>query len=217
MRGKYEARKLQSNYYGYLDSLDWEEICKVHDIVFNLTVLGLYEQVLKVGKYPVNEQSKDIQFTTFEWSNNRCLKVVLHHTGTVTCYLRCSECPIEVTPEGLVALSAFLGGVRTRLADSMGVPCSELDGTAVPDVSDWIVTQWHYGKDGKKEISGKSFNVTFQTWSGALVRIYLKKSGKKFKARKEIIESPRKPLPHAFLEKMSSEKSEPIEEFIGGP
>jgi hypothetical protein len=216
MGGKYNLKQLTiEDYVKYLDSLGWEEIWKVHDLVLCFEIEGLYEQVLREGKFHVNEQSKDIQFLIIGWENNRSLNVILHRTGTVTCYLKCSECPIEVTPEGLVDLSAFLGRVQTRLADALDASSTESGVTSVPDVSSWVVTQWHYGKDGKSEISGKSLNVTYKTWSGALVRIYLKKHGKKFKARKEIIEQPRNTLPRTFSDKIVSEKSYETEEFKG--
>jgi hypothetical protein len=79
--------------------------------------------------------------------------------------------------------------------------------SVVPNVSNWVVMQWHFGKDGKKEIAGKSFHVTYRNWSGALIRIYLKKTGNKFRARKEVIEQPRKRLPDAFEEKMLADES----------
>ena len=201
MGGKYNVKQLKiEDYVKYLDSLGWEEIWKVHDVVLCFEVEGLYEQVIKEGKLPVNEYSKDIQFLIIDWQKNRRLKVFLHRTGTVTCYLKCSVSPVEVTPEGLADLSALLGKVQTRLEDAL-CATSEIEGKPVPDVSSWVVTQWHCGKDGKREISGKSFNITYKTWSGALVRIYLKRHGKKFRPRKETIEQPRTALPQAFSEK----------------
>ena len=73
----------------------------------------------------------------------------------------------------------------------------------IPHVGSWTVVQWHYGKDGKREISGPAFNVTFKTWAGALSRIYMKKSNHLFKIRMEVTETPRKTLPQAFAEKMN--------------
>jgi hypothetical protein len=70
------------------------------------------------------------------------------------------------------------------------------------------VVQWHYGKDGKREISGPAFNVTFITWADTLARIYMKKKGQLFKARMETVEEPRKTLPEAFDQKMNPRQSE---------
>lgn len=215
MVGKYRVKQLQTDYLSYLESLGWEEFWKVHDVVLCFEVDGLYEQILQEGKKPVNPQSKDIQFLIIDWQRGRRLSVFLHRTGTVTCYLKCSERPIEVTPEGLVDLSAILGKVQTRLEDAMVRPSGETGANPVPDVSSWVVTQWHCGKDGKREISGKSFNITYKNWSGALVRIYLKRHGKKFRPRKETIEQPRKALPQAFSEKAVADEKERTEDFKG--
>jgi hypothetical protein len=86
MGGEYNVKQLKiEDYVKYLDSLGWEEIWKVHDVVLCFEVEGLYEQVIKEGKLPVNEYSKDIQFLIIDWQKNRRLKVFLHRTGTVTC------------------------------------------------------------------------------------------------------------------------------------
>jgi hypothetical protein len=206
MVGKYNLKQLKvDDYVKYLDSLGWEEIWKVHDVVLCFAVEGLYEQAVNRLRLPVIESSKDVRFLVIDWQKTRRLKVFLHRTGTVTCYLKCSVYPVELTPEGLADLSAILGKIQTRLEDAM-CAVSEDKSNPVPEVSQWVVTQWHCGKDGKREISGKSFNITYKTWSGALVRIYLKRHGKRFRPRKEIIEQPRKPLPYAFTEKAVYEK-----------
>lgn len=206
--GKYNVRKMQiENYMEFLDSLGWEEIWKVHDINLCFEVQGLYEQIVKEGKLVPDEQSKDIQFLIIDWQRDRRLRVSLHRTGTVTCLLGCSTNPLDVTPEGLADLSAVLGKIQTRLEDALRAS-PEVATQVVPFVSNWVVTQWHCGKDGKREISGKSFNLTYKTWSGALVRIYLKKCGTKFRPRKETIEQPRKPLPNAFSDKAAANEKE---------
>lgn len=202
MGGKYNLKQLRiDDYEKYLDSLGWEEVWKVHDVTLCFRLEGFYEKVVSERKYVVNPYSKDIQFLTFDWMKYRTLKVVLHRTGTVTCYLKCSERPVEVNSDGLVDLSGFLGKVQTRLEDYLNALSPAKTVNPVQEISNWIVTQWHFGKDGKREISGQSLNTTYKTWSGALVRIYLKKHGNKFRPRKEILEQPRKRLPEAFSEK----------------
>jgi hypothetical protein len=215
MVGKYSIRQLKiDDYVKFLDSLGWEEIWKVHDVVLCFEIEDLYEHLLNERNLPIIESSKDIRFLTLNWQKTRRLKVFLHRTGTVTCYLKCSVYPIELTPEGLADLSAILGKIHTRLEDAL-IAASKDKPKPVTDVSKWVVTQWHCGKDGKKEISGKTFNITYKTWSGALVRIYLKRHGKKFRPRKEFIEQLRKPLPRAFSERSFNEEKEQIKNVEG--
>ena len=205
MEGRYGQKQMQVSYLSYIESFGWEEIWRVHDVSLCLEAKGLYEKML-AKKVPVIEQSGDIRFLDIEVYGKLYLSVFLHRTGSVTCYLKCSRHPMEVTPEGLVDLVAVLGKVALFLEEAAESSSFLYKHSVVPDVSSWVVTQWHFGKDGKKEISGKSFNTTFRNWAGALVRVYLKKCGDKFRARKEIIEQPKKPLPEAFSEKMASDE-----------
>lgn len=202
------VREIRFDFYAFLDSIEFEELSRVHDIAFDLTALGLYDRILQSGGFPVVAESRDIQFASYKWSNNRLLKVNLHHNGKVSCYLKSSECPIEVSMNGLVDLASFLGSVRLRLTDALCPSHDELNDCAVPDVGSWVVVQWHYGKDGIREISGPAFNVTFKTWADTLGRIYMRKSGQLFRARLETIEEPKKSLPQAFADKMKSNGNE---------
>ena len=206
MGGRHSRKRMQISYLSYIESFGWEEIWRVHDVSLCFKVDGLYEKMLAKAT-PVIEQSEDIKFLNVDLHGKLYLIVFLHHTGSVTCYLKCSRHPIEVTPEGLVNLAAILGKVGSLLEEAAESSSFLYKRSVVPDVSSWVVTQWHFGKDGKKEISGKSYHVTFRNWLGALVRIYLKKHGDKFRARKEIIEQPRKSLPDAFSEKIVSDEA----------
>lgn len=92
---------------------------------------------------------------------------------------------------------------HTRLVDQNISSDPQFERLIVPRVEDWVVTQWHYGKDGIREFSGPAFNVTFKTWCNKLARIYLKNSSKLLKGRLEIIEEPRKTLSQVFEEKIN--------------
>jgi hypothetical protein len=197
---------MQLSYLSYVNSFGWEEIWRVHDVCLCFRVDGLYAKMLAMGM-AANLQSKDIKFLDVPTSGNLRLTVFLHRTGMVTCYVKCSQHPIEVTPEGLVDFTAVLAKVAAILEDSAESSSLMFKRSLVPSVSSWVVMQWHFGKDGKKEISGKSHHVTYRNWSGALIRVYLKKTGDKFKARKEVVEQPRKPLLTAFTEKILNEDS----------
>lgn len=201
MGGRHSGKRMQMSYLSYIESFGWEEIWRVHDICLCFRVEGLYLKMLAKGMF-CYAQSKDINFLDVCLQGHLYLRVFLHRTGSVTCYVKCSQHPIEVTPEGLVDFTSILGKVASFLEEAVESSSFVFKRSVVPDVSSWVVMQWHFGKDGKKEISGKSFHVTYRNWSGALIRVYLKKMGDKFRARKEVIEQPRKPLPEAFVEKM---------------
>jgi len=84
----------------------------------------------------------------------------------------------------------------TRLTCVLGELKGKLDWAGVPSVVDWVVTSWHYGKDSLKEVSGASFNVTFQTWSNTFARIYVKRELRK--VRVEEIQSPNRTVQELF-------------------
>jgi hypothetical protein len=212
MGGRHNLKVVQLSYLSYIESFGWEEIWRVHDVCLCFRVEGFYAKMWVKGM-PINEQSKDIRFLDVEIPENLRVTVFLHRTGMVTCYVKCSLHPIEVTPEGLVDFTAILGKIAAILEASAESSSFMFKRSVVPNVSDWIVMQWHFGRDGKKEISGKSYHVTYRNWSGALIRVYLKKTGDKFRARKEVIEQPRKPLPNAFAEKITADYSTSFKEF----
>lgn len=200
--GRGGVRGVKIDFGSFLDSLGWEDVCRVHDVCLVFVVDGLYELFFRYGVGHVVKGSRDIWFGDFVWSRGRVLKVFLHCGGKITCYLKCSECPVEVSLDGLVGLSSFLGGVRVRIVNAAVSVDSDFDEGLIPDVPDWIVSQWHYGRNGAREISGPAFNVTFTTWFGELARIYMRHSSKLLKPRLEIHEKPRKTLPVAFAEKI---------------
>jgi hypothetical protein len=186
----------------FLDSLEWEELCRVHDVNLGFRVDRVYELFLNNGVGRLVERSLDLEVGSFVWSVKRVLRVVLHRSGMVTARLKCAECPVAVSLDSLTSLAAFLGGVRVHLIVRAVSLDPDFNEDLVPDLSNWIVLQWHYGRDGVYEISGPAFNASFCTWFGELARIYMRHEGKLFKPRMEVHEKPRKSLALAFAEKM---------------
>ncbi|MEM3616459.1 MAG: hypothetical protein QXM65_07830 [Candidatus Bathyarchaeia archaeon] len=203
-RGAGGVREVRIDLGSFLESLDWEEVCRVHDITLVFPADLLYRLFSSNGVGRLIEGSSDIRFGLFVWSRGRVLEVFLHRGGKVTAYLKCSERPVEVSLDGLVSLSSFLGSVRARMVDVAISVDHDFDERLIPDVPDWVVSQWHYGKDGDGacEISGPAFNVSFSNWFGDLARIYMRHNGQLLKPRLEIHEKPRKTLPVAFAEKI---------------
>ena len=161
------------------------------------------EFYLKETNSSVDEVSKDIQLPTTEWTKGRTLTIVLHHNGKVTTHLKCSKCPVEVSIKGLVSLASFLGGIRRQLIGSHILSDLQFEENKIPRVEDWLVVQWHYGRDGRYEFSGPTLNVTFKIWCANLARIYLKNVDNQLRGRLEIVENPKKTLPELFEERIN--------------
>jgi hypothetical protein len=123
------------------------------------------------------------------------LTVQVYDSGHVQVTVKCSLKPIPFNFVGLTRLTAVLGELKGRLGW-----CN------APNVVDWMVTGWHYGKDSENEVSGVSLNVTFETWSKTLARIYTKLELKK--VRVEEIQSPRRTVQDLFETVMNRDESQ---------
>ena len=196
-------KRIQVDFVALLDSLSTEELCKVHNVHLDFAAEGLYDILLRNEAYKFNPISKDIFFGSFVWSKYRSLKITLHRNGTVSSVLDCSNFPVEASVPGFVSMAAFLGGIRNNLHNVCKTIQPELTEDRLPLVENWLVTQWHYGKDSAQEFSGESFNITFKMWCGELARIYVHKQDQTRKVRLEVIETPKKPLQQLIAEKLN--------------
>jgi hypothetical protein len=166
-------------------------------------VKGLYTLLASTGIYEVQPVSKDLSFGSFNWSKYRSLKIVVHRTDSVSFYLSCSNCPVESSPEGFASMAAFLGGVRKELLKVVQSLNLILNEDSLPEVDDWIVKKWHFGRDSAQEFAGERFNLTFKMWCGILARIYIHHQDRTQKIRMEIIQAPNKPLRQVVAEKLN--------------
>ena len=86
----------------------------------------------------------------------------------------------------------------------------------VPDFGSWIVTMWHIGFDSVERYTGEKFQVSWEDFTGELIRVYSKTlaagkpdASRKKKARNKCIirierqEYPKKALRTAVEQKLS--------------
>jgi len=202
MRGN-GLKRLETDIGALLESLPWEELCKVHDVHLTFQAEGLYGVFFESGKYVPGEASKDIFFGSFIWSKYRSVKVVLHRTDTVSFYLGCTHCPVECSAVWFMSMAAFLGGIRNELLNAARKLDPKPTSESLSEVGDWLVVKWHYGRDSAQEFNGAPFNITFKMWCGALARIYVHQQDKTNRLRIEIAQNPNKPLRQAVSEKLN--------------
>lgn len=180
--------ELRVDFVSFIESLDWEELCYVHDVrvEFDAVCVDCVGWLRSLRSHSWLRKFEDLEFP---------LTVQVYESGCVQVVVRCSLKPIPFDFEGLTRLTAVLGELKGRLGWGN-----------VPNVVDWMVTSWHYGKDSKNEVSGASFNVTFETWSKTLARIYTKLELKKI--RVEEIQSPHRTVQDLFETVMNREESQ---------
>ena len=186
-------KRLEINFADLLESLPWEELCRVHHIHLTFYAENLYQLFLSKG-YVASKSSKDIKFGEFTWSKYRFATVVFHCNGKVSFLLDSSNCPIESSADNFICMATFLETCwDIVLSRAKGYDAS-LNIASLPKVEDWVIVQWHYGRDSAQEFSGERFNITFKMWCGLLARIYVHRQDKIRKLRVEVIQKPSKTL-----------------------
>jgi hypothetical protein len=109
---------------------------------------------------------------------------ILVYPDTIQIHIACTNSPIIYDISGAVRLSSLLGSLFTMLQY-----WSNFRASIVP-LSEWIVTHYHFGKDGTEEYSGQAFHVTFEDFTTGLIRYYSKKINGKMYPRIEQVQTP---------------------------
>jgi hypothetical protein len=174
----------------FIESLDWDELAHIHDVKVEFDAVH--------AKYVSSDAGWHWSPESHSWGRRFDLEFPLtvqaYDNGHVQVSVQCSLKPIPFDFDGLTRLTAVLGELKGQLAWNN-----------IPNVVDWTVTSWHYGKDSLQEVSGASLNVTFKTWSKTLARIYTKSELKKI--RVEEIQSPRRTMKDLFEAVMNREET----------
>jgi hypothetical protein len=91
--------------------------------------------------------------------------------------VECANEPIAFELEGLMRLYSLVSWVRAEYCNDAGVP----------NIGDFTVIQWHYGRDTKGSIEGADFALSFKDRVGNLARVYSRHDGM---VRAERVENP---------------------------
>jgi hypothetical protein len=175
------------DFVGFVESLDWGELAYLHNIRLEFNVFRVCGVCRSDGWcWCRRSHSYRKGFNCFEFP----LMVQLYDSQRVQVAVRCSMTPIPFNFAGLTRLTSALGELKGKLG-----------WVGAPSVVDWVVTSWHYGKDSAQEVSGPSFNVTFQTWAKTFARIYVKRELNK--VRVEEIQSPNRTVQELFEKVMN--------------
>jgi hypothetical protein len=173
--------------------LPQEELCRIHDVHLTFLAENLYQIFQNKGYVPI-QGSKDIDLGKSFWSKYRAATFVLHHNGKVSSILECTNCPIEASPNNFVCLASFLEKCWQEILSKAKLNDPMLNISPMAKVEDWLIVQWHYGKDSAQEFSGEGFNITFKMWCGLLARIYIHEQDRMRKLRVEVVQKPGKTL-----------------------
>ena len=170
-----------------------DAVVGLHDIRLLFHCSGLYSSLRLIpAKY-----SEDKRLLPMRFESGRTARIVTHRTDSVSVVVGCSDYPFP--RDNLCELFFILERIRDRIQ----FRCLQ-EPIQVPPVADWMVTMWHYNRDGN-EIAGERFEVTFRDLSNVLYRFYGKStSAGQFRPRLEKIESPKQTLREIAQETLDS-------------
>lgn len=183
----------------------------VHDIHYKFVVPDIYKIMASNRKYNrlINQVSKDIILTP-DIIDGMKIQFIIHRTDTVTVSVACSAIPIVISEEGLLRCSVALTRAEERLSAKLDECGNTLEGgyekIPIPDNRRWIVTMWHFGRDGRFEYK----NGISLTWGygSEVLRAYTKSLKGNKELRKEKQEYPNKTNEEAFKDKLDNDDSD---------
>jgi hypothetical protein len=165
-----------------LESLSWDSALSVHDLRLSFSVSSMV--------WATSSSGWEYHSKSHSWSRRFDLSypvfVQCFDTSTVMVSIKSTVRPFRLDLDGLLSLSSLLGEIRARLA----APC-------IPEPSEWVVVQWHLGRDSKKaQESGLSFNLTFRDFFNNVAQFYFKRELSKVRA--ETVQAPKRTVKQVF-------------------
>jgi hypothetical protein len=176
----------------------------LHDIRLTFTLPEIWK-ILSYNSTFIHPVSKDIQLRRWEF-NGLVIRAVIHQTDTVSIMVACSDTPIPIDLPGIILLSESLARVEERINYLIKSVNVRSCGTyKIPNYRQWVVTMWHFGRDGLIEYGGEKFHAAWEIPENILLRAYSKEMrDKKMRVRIERQESVRKTFVEAVQEKLDS-------------
>jgi hypothetical protein len=204
--------------YKTLQNLPFGAEC-IHDIRLRFNVPDIYNSCSSPRfNFPRNSTSGDIVIPSF-FKDNAIVRIIIHKTDVVSVIIGCSKQPIPLDINGLIRLSTLLTRAEERLQfilfssynqnqNHNQTACSEAlyVSAVIPEYQSWIITMWHFGRDGLVEYTGEKFSRTIEDAQHVLTRIYPKMFGKGKRKhtgiREETQEYPNRTVEDAIDEKL---------------
>lgn len=142
-----------------------EQPPKIHDLKLKFDS-DLHTHLVSRGA-STHSQNHSIKVNVPYFDQNIIVKLLVY-PKTVQLDIGCTFKPFIYDLSGIFELSSLLGRI-----------CGHIDaiaGNAVkyPPVTQWIITHYHFGKDGSEAYNGQVFHRTYEEFGSGLVRIYSK-------------------------------------------
>jgi len=138
----------------------------IHDLKIKISGIDIYE-ILNDGTRKIIPRNKGIILKPLSWGNIMA-KIIVYPNNTIHIDLGCTFQPYPYSYGGAIQLRKSLEEICQYLLDQ------SKNKTQLPPVGMWIITQYHFGKDGNESLSGLSFEHTWEEVEGGLKRFYSK-------------------------------------------
>lgn len=138
----------------------------IHDIKIKFESGMLYE-ILNDGTRNINPNNKGIALESLSWGN--ILVKIMVYPKTVHIDLGCTYQPYGYSCGGAIEFRKTLENARKYLLEQGQNKAS------ISPVGSWIITQYHFGKDGREELAGRDFEHTWEEIEKGVMRFYSKR------------------------------------------
>lgn len=181
-QNKTQAEGMGVDLIKYIQDAD-SQISAIHDIKIKINS-NIHKFLIESGQVK-NQQNKGIKFEIPTQNKNITVKALVY-PKIIQIDIGCSMCAFAVNDDGKKQLSILLNSISNTLCEY------SYHKATIQDTSDWILTYYHYGRDGQLAYNGEKFHITARDSLGEYVRTYSKKMlGGNTIVRVEKIKTPR--------------------------
>ena len=158
-----------------------DQPAKIHDIKIRIDDSELHKMLLQkdCSKDTHNHSIK----VNFDSIDNNVVTKILIYPNTIQVDIGCTYKPLIYNIKTIWYLHEHLSKISYHLTG--------LSGVILPSVDNWIITHYHFNRDGSEAYNGQNFHYTVEDVNTGLIRFYSKlmKDGKKVPR----LEQPRMP------------------------
>lgn len=142
-----------------------EQPAAIHDIKIKFNS-NLYDTISKIPSLKINPNNKGI-FLPCELTPEYNTNLSIYPT-VIQVDISCTFNPLVYDNQGAISLIILLTNLQNFLI-SLGKGQVE-----IPDFRQWLITHYHFGRDGKEEWNGELFHITIADAFDGMTRYYSK-------------------------------------------
>ena len=141
-----------------------DQPAKIHDIKIRIDNSELHEMLLQKG-YSKDTHNHSIK-VNFDTIDNNVVTKILIYPKTIQVDIGCTYRPLIYDIKTIWYLHEHLSKISYHLTG--------LSGVILPTVDNWIITHYHFNKDGSEAYNGQNFHYTVENVNTGFIRFYSK-------------------------------------------